>query len=462
VNPWKLPARPAPVSFSLIALVRRLCTRARCRWSALGVAAFALSIPAAAQAATTIRVAPQGVNPNGPSQQPSLSADGRYVAFSSQASNFGPPVGTGRQWNVYVFDRLTGNTALISSGQGGAPANGSSTDPSISADGQVVAFASTATNLVPGTSKGVNEIFVRVGGGPIRRLTVGFGGVEPDSDSSQPVVSANGRYVAFTSDADNLVAGDDNGVSDVFVFDLLTGTLYRVSVTSRGGQARGASYNPSISADGHLISFTSGARNLTRGLRKRIPNVFVHDLNTGRTRLVSVSNRGKEQNASIAPPFTQFSDVSGDGRYVVFDSNATNLVAGDTNGHTDVFRRDTIAGRTILVSRNSRGTEGNNDSFAPVTSQDGSVTAFESFADNLASPWAPGPNIYAVNATTSTTTTVDVTASGGARGPELETQLLQRPAVSADGRVFAFVSGASNLVGGDYNGAEDVFLRITP
>jgi Tol biopolymer transport system component len=415
----------------------------------------------AAAAPTTVRVAPPGVEPNGPSQQPSLSSNGRFVAFSSQASNLGPSVGTQRRWNIYVFDRQAGRATLISSGQGGAPANGDSTVPSISADGRVVAFASTATNLVGGTSRNVNEIYVRVGGGPIRVLTVGFGGVQPDADSSQPVVSANGRFVAFTSSADDLIAGDDNGASDVFVVDLVTGSLTRVSVTSRGVQARGASYNPSISADGHLISFTSGARNLVRGLRRRIPNVFVHDMNTSQTQLVSVSNRRREQNASIAAPFTQFSQISGDGRYVAFDSDATNLVAGDTNGHTDVFRHDLTTGRTILISRNSRGREGNNDSFAPVTSQDGSVTAFESFADNLASPWAPGPNIFAVNQLTSSAATVDVGAGGQARGLELERQLLQRPAVSADGRVIAFVSGAGNLVSGDYNGAEDVFLRIT-
>ena len=442
--------------------IRRVHTRAGARWLALSLVACAVVTPAVAHAATTVRVAPPGINPNGPSQQPRLSANGRFVAFSSQASNLGPAVGTGRESNVYVFDRLTGRTTLISSGLGGAPANGNSTNPSISGDGQVVAFASTATNLVGGTSKGVNEIFVRVGSGPIRRLTVGFGGVEPDSDSAQPVVSGNGRYVGFTSDADNLVAGDDNGASDVFEFDLLTGAFYRVSVTSRGGQARGASYNPSISADGHLISFTSGARSLVKGLRNRVPNVFIHDVYTGRTSLMSVSGRGKQQNASVPAPFTQFSDLSGDGHYVVFDSNATNLVPGVGNGHTAVFRHDLIARRTQLVSRTSSGKEANNDSFEPATSGDGSVTAFESFADNLGSPWAPGPNIFTWNALTFTPTTVDVTASGGSRGAELERQLLQRPAVSADGHVVAFVSGANNLVGGDYNGAEDVFLRITP
>lgn len=428
----------------------------------MGIAALLAVNAAAALAATTVRVAPPSVDPNGPSQQPSVSSNGRYVAFSSRASNLGPVVGNQQVWNIYVYDRMTGATTLVSSGQGGAPANGDSTVPSISADGQVVAFASTATNLVAGTSKNVNEIYVRVGSGPLRVLTVGFGGVQPDADSSQPVVSANGRFVAFTSSADDLIAGDDNGNSDVFVVDLVTGSLTRASVTSSGVQARGASYNPSISADGHLVSFTSGARNLTRGLRKRFPNVFVHDMNSRQTRLVSVSNRRREQNASIAPPFTQFSEISGDGRYVVFDSDATNLVGGDTNGHTDVFRYDLTNGRTILMSRNSRGREGNNDSFAPVTSQEGSVVAFESFADNLASPWAPGPNIFATNAATSSASTVDVTAGGQARGPELERQLLQRPAISADGHVIAFVSGAANLVGGDYNGAEDVFLRITP
>ncbi len=428
----------------------------------MGIAALLAVNAAAALAATTVRVAPPSVDPNGPSQQPSVSSNGRYVAFSSRASNLGPVVGNQQVWNIYVYDRMTGATTLVSSGQGGAPANGDSTVPSISADGQVVAFASTATNLVAGTSKNVNEIYVRVGSGPLRVLTVGFGGVQPDADSSQPVVSANGRFVAFTSSADDLIAGDDNGNSDVFVVDLVTGSLTRASVTSSGVQARGASYNPSISADGHLVSFTSGARNLTRGLRKRFPNVFVHDMNSRQTRLVSVSNRRREQNASIAPPFTQFSEISGDGRYVVFDSDATNLVGGDTNGHTDVFRHDLTNGRTILMSRNSRGREGNNDSFAPVTSQEGSVVAFESFADNLASPWAPGPNIFATNAATSSASTVDVTAGGQARGPELERQLLQRPAISADGHVIAFVSGAANLVGGDYNGAEDVFLRITP
>jgi Tol biopolymer transport system component len=428
----------------------------------IGFASLVSANAAVARAATTVRVASPSVDPNGPSQQPSVSANGRFVAFSSRASNLGPVVGNQRVWNVYVYDRVTGRTTLVSSAQAGAPSNGDSTFPSISADGQVVAFASTATNLVAGTPKNVNEIYVRVGAGPIRVLTVGFGGVQPDGDSSQPVVSANGRFVAFTTSADDLIAGDDNSTSDVFVFDLVTGSLTRASLTSSGVQARGASYNPSISSDGHLISFTSGARNLTRGLRKRIPNVFVHDMNTRQTRLVSVSNRGREQNASIAPPFTQFSEISGDGRYVVFDSDATNLVTGDTNGHTDVFRRDLTNGRTILMSRNSRGREGNNDSFAPVTSQEGSVIAFESFADNLAAPWVPGPNIFASNAANSSASTVDVTAGGQARGPELERQLLQRPAMSADARVIAFVSGAANLVDGDYNGAEDVFLRVTP
>ncbi len=411
----------------------------------------------------TFRVAPTGVDPNGPSGEPSISGDSRFVAFASVASNLGPVITHPRVSNIYVFDFGTGRARLVSSAPAGASGDGVSTSPSISADGQVTAFVSQARNLVAGTPKRVSEIFFRAGGGPVRLASVGFGGVQPDADSAGPVLSADGRFLAFTSSADNLIAGDDNAASDVFVADLSAGTIERVSVSGGGFQARGASYNPSISADGRLVSFTSAASNLVRGDHNHVPDVFVHDRTTGATRRVSVSSRGKEQNASVAPPFTQISDLSADGRSVVFDSDAGNLVAGDTNGHTDVFRRNLLTGRTTRVSVSSRRRQGDNDSFAPATSADGRVTVFESFADNLASPWAPNENVFAADQSTNTVLNADVTPQGQARGPELDPQLLQRPAVSADGQVVAFTSGADNLVPGDYNGTDDLFVRvITP
>ncbi len=408
----------------------------------------------------TYRVAPAGVDPNGPSGQPSISANSRYLAFASQASNLGPVIGHLHVANIYRFDFRTGLAALISNAPSGASGNGASSTPSISGDGQEVAFVSQASNLVGGTPRHISEIFVRAGTGRVRLVSIGFGGVQPDGDSTQPALSADGRFLAFTSTADNLIAGDDNAASDVFLADLRTGTVQRVSVSSGGAQAHGDSYNPSISADGSLVSFTSAANDLVGGDHNRVPDVFTHDRIHGITRRVSVSSRGREQNAAVPAPFTQISDLSADGRYVVFDSDATNLVSGDTNGHTDVFRRDLATGRTSRVSTSSLQQQGNNDSFAPATSADGRVTVFESFADNLASPWAPNENVFAADQVTGTVLSADVGPQGQARGPELDPELLQRPAVSADGQLLAFTSGANNLVPNDYNGTDDLFVRL--
>ncbi|HWC86714.1 MAG TPA: hypothetical protein VG388_09245 [Solirubrobacteraceae bacterium] len=437
---------------------------------ALGLACVTVAMLAAVVSAAradpltrTYIVAPPGIEPNGPSGEPSISADDRFVAFASFASNLGPRVGTRRLSHIYEFDFATGQATLISGGMSGAPANASSVTPAVSADGSVVAFASQATNLVPGTRRRVSDVFVKEGDGPVRLVSVAFGGAQPDADSNQPVVSANGRFVAFTSAADNLIAGDDNSSSDIFIADLQTGTIRRVSVSSRGGQANGSSYNPSISADGHLVSFTSDATNLVRGDHNHASDVFVRNLPAGTTRRVSLSSFGGEQNAAVPQPFTEFSDLSADGHYVVFDSNATNLAKGATTGHTNIFRHSLVSGHTWLVSENSLLKPGDNDSFAPATSGAGEVTVFESFADNLASPWVPSENIFAQDFASGTALTLDVAPDGSARAPELDPQLLQQPAISADGSLVAFVSGANNLVAGTSNGADNLYVRnISP
>ncbi len=179
----------------------------------------------------------------------------------------------------------------------------------------------------------------------MRRISVAFGG-QPDANCSQPVISADGRYVAFSSAADNFVAGDDNAASDIFFADLWLGTIRRISVSSQGAQANGASVNPSISADGryrelHVHGEQSGQRR-SQPSSRCVPARQPHRPD----RLVSTSARGRQQNASAAAPFTQVSSLSGDGHYIVFDSDATNLVRGDRNGHTDVFRHSLISGNT--------------------------------------------------------------------------------------------------------------------
>jgi Tol biopolymer transport system component len=426
----------------------------------LMVSAFIAGPGRAATLVRTYIVAPPGIDPNGPSGEPSLGGNGRFVAFASVASNFGPFVGDHRLSHIYLYDFSTHQATLISQGINGSLANRSSVTPSVSADGSVVAFASQANNLVAGTRHHFSEIYVKVGSGPVRLVSVGFGGGEPDADSTQPAVSANGRYVAFTSAADDLVAADSNASSDIFVADLLTGTITRTSVTSRGTQANGPSYNPSISADGHLVSFTSDATNLVSGDQNHTSDVFVHNLASGRTTRVSVSSSGRDQNAGVPLPFTEFSDLSGDGHYVVFDSNATNLNMHATSGHTNVYRHSLDSGHTWLVSESSLLKAGDNDSFAPATSGDGQVTVFESFADNLATPWVPSENIFAQDFASGTALTLDVAPDGSPRSPELDSQLLQQPTVSADGATVAFVSGANNLVPGTNNGTDNLYVRV--
>jgi Tol biopolymer transport system component len=410
----------------------------------------------------TFRVAPQSVDPNGSSAHPSVSSNGRFIAFDSTATNLGSSGATGIR-NAFVFDAGQQRATLVSVGLGGGLANGDSTTPSISANGLTVAFASRANNLVAGDHGHRLNIFVRVAFGPILKISRRSDGGQADGDSYQPVVSGNGRYVAFTSSADDLIQGDDNGVSDVFEYDLLTKTIKRVSVSRRGRQANDGSAAPSISADGRYVSFASGANNLVPGGRKHVAGVFVRDTVMHTTKRVSVSSRGRAQNESVPPPYTQISALSADGRYVVFDSSATNLVRHYGLHRTNVYRHDMKTGATILVSRSTLGRQGDNDSFSPSVSADGNTVVFDSYATNLAGPWAPLVNVYARNIAQQTTLILDVAPNGGPRDSELTTNFLQRPAISGTGLVAVFTSGADNLVAGDHNGANDVFLRlITP
>lgn len=427
--------------------------------AALAAVLAGLAAQRADAAALIARIAPAAIDPNGPSAYPSLSATGRFIAFGSIASNLGPSVGNSRTPNIYWRDNFTGATLLLSGGLGG-PSDDSSTTPSISGDGATIAFSSRAGNLVAGDSNKKADIFVRTVGGPIGLLTRAAGGQLSTGASYQPAISADGRHVAFTSAADDLVFGDENAATDVFVADLATGVTQRVSISSRRRQGNGPSSNPSISAGGEFVSFTSAASNLVPRDRNRVPDVFVRDMRTGAVRRASVSSKGREQNAAVSPPFSQVSDLSSDGRYVVFDSNASNLVRKDRNDHTDIFRHSMVTGRTELVSRRSSGKQADNDSFAPAVSADGNRVVFESSAENLAEPWAAGPNVYVRDISHQRTLIADVALDGGPRSAELDPQLLQQAAISDTGVLVAFESGADNLVGGDDNGANDLFGRF--
>jgi Tol biopolymer transport system component len=397
---------------------------------------------------------------DGASRNPALSATGRVIAFDTTATNVVANDLNGAVRDVVALDLRTGQRRLVSVPASGIVPNGPSLRPAISRDGLRVVFISGASNLVADDTNGVDDVFVREGGGPIIRVSQAPDGSPANGPSSTPDISEDGRFAVFTSEASNLVTGDTNGVADVFVRDLPTGLTRRVSVSTTGVQATATSSAPAISPDGGFVSFASGASNLVPNDTNGVSDIFVRDISAGRTGRASVASGGGQQNRSLPRPFTQISDISRDGRYVVFDSDATNLVRGDSNRRTDVFLRDRTARRTKIVSLDSVGFLGNNDSFAPTITPNGRLVAFESISTNLARGGGPREDIFVRDVEQRTTSVVSATASGDPRGPELVKQLLQRPAVSQSGKVAAFISTAPNVTPGDTNGVADVFVRL--
>ncbi|MDQ3849845.1 MAG: hypothetical protein M3296_04415, partial [Actinomycetota bacterium] len=296
-------------------------------------------------------------------------------------------------------------------------------------------------------------------GGGLRRASVATGGGEADGPSAAPDLSADGRLLVFASAADNLVPGDSNQRDDVFVRDLTTGVTALVSAAQRGGPADGDSSAPAISPDGRFVSFSSSAANLVAGDADDKPDVFLRDLATGRTELVSVARGGRGQNKALAGGRAQASDVSRNGRFVAFESDATNLVRADRNRRTDVFVRDRATRRTRRVSLSTTNEEGSGSSVLPTITPDGRFVAFASRADDLVPENARGLDVFVRDLTRETTVLADVTARGRPRGRERAAPPLERPALSADAATVAFASSAANLVGGDTNRTSDVFLR---
>src|SRR6266508_1421320 len=230
---------------------------------------------------------------------------------------------------------------------------------SISADGRYAAFASSASTLVAGDTNGVRDVFVRDAvSGSTSRVSLGGSGAQGNKASGSggeaPSLSEDGRYVAFSSSASNLVVGDTNRALDVFVRDRQAGTTARVSVATGGGEGSGTSSSPSISADGRYVAFFSYASNLVSGDTNNTTDVFVHDRQTGTTTRVSVATGGGEGNGASSS-----SSASADGRYVAFGSHASNLVDGDTNNNGDVFVHDRQTGTTTRLSVATGGGEGN-------------------------------------------------------------------------------------------------------
>ena len=344
-----------------------------------------------------------------------------------------------------------GDTTRISVASDGTQANDESGYPSISADGRYVAFESGATNLLAGDTNGIHDVFVRdQQTGTVALVSVASDGTQGNGVSRYPSISADGRYVAFFSSATNLVAGDTNGYPDIFVHDLQTGDTTRVSVASDGTQGNDIPRFPSISGDGRYVAFESDATNLVSGDTNGWIDVFVHDRLTGITTRVSVASDGTQGNSGSQSP-----SISADGRFVAFGSGASNLVAGDTAEHGDVFVHDQETGLTTRVSVASDGTQGNGGSGVPSISADGRYVAFSSYATNLVAGDTNGYyDIFVHDRQTGVTTLASV-ASNGMQGNSDSLYL----SISGDGQRVAFLSVATNLVAGDTNDWQDIFIH---
>ena len=344
-----------------------------------------------------------------------------------------------------------GSTERVSLDGAGVEGNAFSGYPAISADGRFVSFSSDATNLVSGDTNLAPDIFVHDRQtGSTERMSVDGAGSQANGSSYEPAIGADGRFVAFSSMASNLVAGDTNGTRDVFVHDRQTGATERVNVDSAGSEANAAAFFPAISGDGRFVAFSSDAGNLAPGDTNPASDVFVRDRQTGTTERASVNSAvDGAVGASYAPA------VSSDGRFVAFTSAASNLVPADANGTTDIFVRDRQAGTTERASLNSAGSEGNGASDESAVSSDGRFVTFRSLSSNLvAGDTNSVDDVFLHDRQTGTTGRMSVD-SAGAQGNATS----RVPAVSGDGRFVAFRSLASNLVAADTNGAIDVFVH---
>lgn len=409
--------------------------------------------PAPPTATSRVSVSSAGAQGSDGSRGSSISADGRYVAFESHAPNL-VPGDANASWDVFVHDRVAVATTRISIASGGAEANDVSHYPAISADGRHVAFYSDATNMVPDDTNGVADVFVHDRKtGATTRASVNAAGIEGDSGSYNPSISPDGRYVVFESMASNLALRDFNGLWDVFVRDRVTGQTSLVSLDSAEGQGNHNSIGGAISADGRYVAFGSTADNLVPGDTNFADDVFVRDRLAGTTSRVSVSTAGGQGSSSSFRP-----SISADGRYVVFESYANTLVPGDTNGSADVFLRDLLTGATSRVSVDSAGAQGNGHSYYGTISADGLFVSFESMASNLVPGDTNGTaDTFVRELPTGTTTRVSVDSAGMQAEGGMESN--NRPQISADGRFVAFESAATNLVPLDTNGTWDVILR---
>jgi LPXTG-site transpeptidase (sortase) family protein len=385
------------------------------------------------------------------SDPPAISADGRYVVFDSYASNM-VAGDTNNSGDVFLRDRQTNTTTRISLASDGTQANDESYLPAISPDGRYVVFASKATNLVIGDTNLASDIFLHdMQTNITTRISLASDGTQANNSSFAPDISANGRYVVFRSLASNLVSGSPvSGIDQIFLRDKQTNTTTHISISSNGTLGNNNSFSPAISADGRYITYYSDASNLVAGDTNGQLDIFLRDTQTNTTTRLSLALNGQQANQS-----SYFPDISANGRYVVFLSDATNLVVGDTNGLADIFLRDMRTNTTTRLSVAPDGAQGNSFSTGSSISNDGRYVAFASHANNLV---VGDTNTIDDIFVRDMLTNVTIRLSLSSNGTQANNDSLY-PIISGNGNYVVFQSYANNLVNGDTNGFTDVFVR---
>lgn len=404
-----------------------------------------------------LSVTDRGASAEGRSLAIALTEDGLLAIFRSEAVDLVPPRLDLPRPDLYAKARGPAPTIERLSAETDDELDGFA--PAVSADGRFVVFASENTDLIDDDTNGVADIFLLDrNDGSVVRIEGDDG--QPDATSSFPRISADGRWIVYVSQASNLVANEDNGFSDVFLYDRALGTTRSVSVDFFGNQGNGHSRTPAISADGAVVAFVSAATNLLDEEQPEAEQVYVHMVATSETEIVSVSSAGTASNGNCFLP-----DLNDDGSVVAFKSEGSNLVAADTNGVPDVFVHTRADGQTVRVSVDDFDNQSNGLSGGPAISDDGRYVAFISFSSTFDPDDGNGASdVFVVDRQAAfgssrikrVSLALPATGRPGGTVPDFPV------AISGNGVWIGFASAAENLVDGDNNNQIDAFVACNP
>jgi Tol biopolymer transport system component len=417
-----------------------------------------LAVPARSASAVALEESPtlasasgDGVKGNAGGSFPDLAASGTAIAFLSTSTNLDPG-DTDAVTDVYVKELRSGDLVLASTSDSGAKANALSTSPAMSGDGGFVAFLSNATNLDPGDTDTTSDVYVKdIATGDVVLASTSFAGVKGDENSFDPDLSGGGERVAFLSFATNFDPLALDGPADLYVKDLATGDLFLASTSSAGVDGGGVIFGPpSISRSGEYVAFITSATNLDPQDTDFRTDVYVKRISDGTLFLASTSPSGTKGLGSSAD-----ATVSGRGTTVAFSSLSHNLLPDDTDTVEDVYVKDILTGDLQLASTSDDGVKGNSASFNPQISGNGRWVAFTSSATNL-DPGDTDPDIDIYLKDLVTGNLVLVSTSGdGSKGNGRSFQ----PSISGRGVFVAFQSEATNLHPDDGDADLDVYVK---